>query len=134
MEHKHFKEYLARLEQKVIIPGILKETFTKRRMVSVKNGKLEFTEFGKMIGAEFSCQVVCAIDYYGLVKKSSSFMDSYTRQESIVIKAVEVPVVYFASLKIEHVNEFCEELVKDFPRFKKQLLQLRGFINSQSNS
>jgi hypothetical protein len=132
MDDKNFKIYLHQLEQHVIVPGILVNQFTKNRMVSAKNGRLEVTEFGKLIGAQFDCQVVCAIDYYGLVKKSSAFASSYMNQNGILVKAVEVPVVYFASLKIEHVSQFCDQLVKDFPRFKKQMLEARGFIPSRN--
>lgn len=127
MELIRFKNYLFQLEKEVLIPSVERKIFSKDRMVSIKTGKLETTSFGEIVGSFFNSNVPCAIDYYGLLKKSSSFIKAFVECDVVKIRTVKVPVVFFASLKIEHINDLNADLVRDFPLFKRQLLSFRGF-------
>lgn len=121
---KHFEQYLDKFEKKVIIPGIEKGLFGRSMMISTRKGKLDSTIFGKTVGTVLDCKEHIAVDYYGLIKKSSSLIE-----EGLSNKMVRASIVHFASIKIEYISDLASSLVIDFPAFKKTLIELRGFNN-----
>lgn len=125
------KEYLNSFENRIIIPGLEKKMFCKEVMITLKNGKLANTAFGKFIGNLLECEEILAVDYYGHIKKSKGLLDMVEKYKGIEIKSVLVPTVYFASVKNEHITELAPHLLNDFPLFKAYLIQLRGFKINQ---
>ena len=130
MTESEFKRYILLFETEVVISGINGGVFTKTGKVFVRSGRLASQDFGRSMGRWIAAKEPCAIDYYGYVKKSFGFshqaeqmMDGTTGQ----IKAVEVPLVYFASIRVEKVAVLAPKLVADFPWFKIEVLNRRGF-------
>jgi hypothetical protein len=121
-----FETYLRRFEQDVICEGVKRGVLGQKEMVAVRNGKLCKTEFGKLLGFELAFDCPLAIDYYGFMKKSTGFraMLSETRSQ---VRMIECDVVHFASVKMEDIVEIAPKLVAEFPVFKKQMLEKRGF-------
>ena len=122
-----YKAYITSFENRVIIPGAVNSRFGKEGMVTLKNGKLYNTAFGKFIGNLLECEEILAIDYYGHIKKSSGMLKVIENYKGIEVKSIMVPVVYFASVKNEDITALAPELMDGFPLFKKQLIELRGF-------
>ena len=127
MDEKKLKEYLIDFESKVILPGLEQDLFGKKIKVQVKGGKLRASEFGKFVGIEFPYDDAVAIDYYGLVKKSTGFSKKLNSYSDLDVKAARIPVVHFAAVKIEHITDLAPELLSGFAAFKKHLVKLRGF-------
>jgi len=123
------KEYLGRFENDIVIAGVAKGIVVpKTSRVPVQNGKLNNTKFGQFLGSNFEYDSKLVIDYYGLLKKSTGFKVRWKALENEVdVKRLESPVVYFASIKIEHIVELDESLAVDFVGFKKYLVHLRKF-------
>jgi len=134
MDTVKFAAYMKSFEESVIIKGFESGIFDKKGMVPYKKGKLHNTDYGKAIGIWFAYDKSLAVDYYGLVKKSDGLCHEF---DSLVKKGIHVtsmksPLVFFASVKIETVQELCSDLVADFPAFKAHLIQLRGFKKQKS--
>jgi len=127
-----FSEYMKEFEEKVVLRGIRKGYFTKEEVVYARECRLSFTEFGDLVGLCIELDDLCAIDYYGHIKKSEGvrklFDEIIALEKGGQLKGVSnIPFVHFASIKIEEVAELAPELVADFPEFKKILLSMRGF-------
>lgn len=126
-----FYEYMIQFESRVILEGVKKNCLGKVEKIPLRSGKLTKQRFGKFMGTVLSTPQVCVIDYYGLLKKSSGFWDlaSETRKNfsGKQVKSIEVPVVHFASVRIEKVATLAPDLVTWFPIFKKRILDARGF-------
>jgi hypothetical protein len=127
MDEKQLNEYLEDFENKVILPGLEQNLFGRKIKVQVKGGKLRNSDFGKFVGLEFKEKKPVAIDYYGLVKKSTGFARKLKQYEDLDVKAARIPVVHFAAVKIEHITDLAPELLAGFAAFKKHLVKLRGF-------
>jgi hypothetical protein len=127
MNDTEFKEYLSEFETKVMIAGVRSGMFKGTFNVSVRPGKLDSTDFGKLIGTVIpSVDTPLALDYYGLIKKSKGFFEVFPKDdESLVV--VRTPIVHFPAIKIDMIIELCRELVFDFTHFKHQLIRYRGF-------
>lgn len=121
-----FTNYLNEFEQNVIIKGVLSGVLGRVQFVSMKNCKLSRTEFAKIMGLEFPCIRPIAIDYYGLIKKSSA-CSCITEEDGKIIKMLEMPIVHFASIRIGHINLLYRSLLSDFADFKEEVIRLRGF-------
>lgn len=123
------KEYLRRFENDIVIAGVKKEVIIpKISRVPIGNGKLNNTEFGEFLGSNFEYDSKLVIDYYGLLKKSTGFNERWkVLEKEVDVKRLASPVVYFASIKIEHIVELDESLAVDFVGFKKYLVHLRQF-------
>lgn len=129
-----FAIYLERFESDIIVAGFEQGIFKgKKRMVPLKDGKLDSSKFGKFLGNRFDYKTPMAIDYYGLIKKSTGFENKITDMgKDIQIKALEILVIHFASIKMEAISQLNNNLIVDFPRFKKFLVELRAFNKSKS--
>ena len=94
----------------------------------IANGNLDNTQFGMFVGNRFEYDKPLVIDYYGMLKKSSGFFiakEKYAKEAEI--NRLLSNVIYFASIKIEHIVDTCKDLAVDFPGFKNYLVDLRGF-------
>ena len=123
------EQYLELFESKVIIAGFEKQLLQcKRTFVPIANGKLDNTPFGSFIGNRFDYKQPLVIDYYGMLKKSSGFFIAKEKfAKEVEISRLNSDIIYFASIKIEHIVDTCKDLAVDFPGFKKYLVDLRGF-------
>lgn len=126
-----FNEYRQEFETRVVVAGIIRGLLGHTKRVRVKPGKLEKKPFGTTLGIRLETTILCVIDYYGLMKKSEGF-DYKVRQvyEAVPdrqVRSIDAPVVHFAGIRLEEVAKLAPDLVADFARFKKQILDLRGF-------
>lgn len=122
-----FRKYLEKFESKVVVGGIEGGMFDKISMVPVRKGKLDKTTFGDTLGTQFEYDKPAAIDYYGLIKKSTGLVDQVSSNHELQVRAVKAPIVHFASIKIEWISDLAPDLVRDFPKFKKKIVSLRRF-------
>jgi hypothetical protein len=123
------KIYMEDLERKILIPGLLSGLFNTQIKIHTRPQKLAETEFGKFIGTIVDSEQVFVIDYYGLTKKSTGFLERVRAfdEQGIEVRALKAPVAYFAGIKIEHLSSNAPELLSDFSKFKKLLVGMRNF-------
>lgn len=123
------KNYMRRLENEVLIPGITDGFFGTRIKIPARQQKLSETLFGAFIGPDFSHSGVIVVDYYGLIKRSFGFLKEVERlaKEGVEVKSIVAPVAYFAGIKIEYLASKAPDMVDLFPTFKAYLVSLRGF-------
>lgn len=122
---RNFEDYLSCFEQDVIVKGMSNGMFGQIMNIPVRPGKLAESEFGRMLGQEFNADAVCAIDYYGHFKKSSSLLNLIRdRTDRSFHTGI---VVHFASIRAQHVIKLAPHLVTQFDDFKDQVLRARGF-------
>ena len=131
LEADDFKKYMEELETFVLAAIVSNGTIGKRDTIPVRVGRLSRTVFGQKIGLTFESDVSFAVDYYGMLKKSTSLckeiewvQEQFTGTQ---VKTVESLIIHFASVRIEHVARFCPNLIAGFPNFKRTVLEARGF-------
>ena len=127
MKIKQFRDYLCKFEEQVIVKGIEEGIFGKTMMISAKRGRLDSTKFGQLMGTQFSHSACMVIDYYGLIKKSTGFVDKLNSIEDLEIKAAQAFTVHFASIKDAHIVKLAPDLIVGFPPFKEYLIKVRNF-------
>ena len=119
-----FKLYLKTLEERVMLPMFENGDVTTKRLVTAKPDRLHSTGYGATIGSLFPWDIVCAVDYYGMHKKTVGFLQKVQELNSDV--SLRVPVLSFASIHLEHIIKYCPSIITEFPSFKLQLIELRG--------
>lgn len=126
-----FDEYRSEFERRVIVAAVTQGELGVSRDVSVQPGKLDEDEFGKKMGDALDTELLCVLDYYGYMKKSRGFQIRVLTAKRALrdwpIRALEAPVVHFAGVRLELVAELAPDLVRGFVRFKRRILDLRGF-------
>jgi len=131
MGDRRLLEYMQEFEATVLASAIVIGTAGRRETLPVRPGKLSRTQFGNVVGDRFYSDVSFAVDYYGLLKRSTALLREidWLREQlsGKQIKTVECMVVHFASVRIEHVARYNLKLTAEFPLFKSALLLLRGF-------
>lgn len=127
-----FSGYRDRFERDIIERGLELGVFNTRGPVSVHRSRMAYTALAKKLGPSIKTYKIFAIDYYGYIKKSVGFIDSLHVQIGVLsgkqIKSIRVPIIHFASIKMEDIAEINQDMLKEFPKFKKTILKLRGFI------
>jgi len=105
--------------------------FGEDKRVALYNNRLTKSQFAHLIGSWFPSDFPCAIDYYGLLKRSEAFWAVVRELREQLpgkqIKSIETKVVHFASIRVEQVAQLAPDLVADFPWYKKVVLDARGF-------
>lgn len=115
-------DYLVEFEEKVLLKVYNSSINSiKTEPVPIRPGKLLKTPFGEFIGRSFTHKNLIAFNYYGLFKISSGIIQVDRNGSNTVV----APVIHFSSVKIEHVEQHCKELIVDFVSFKKFLVGLR---------
>ncbi len=128
MKREIFLKYLREFEDAVVCQGVLHGLLGKKELACTRAGKLTKTFFGTMMGNVLASDDFLAVDYYGLLKKSSGFIDALNNRDGgAQVRMVEATVVHFPSIKIEHIAALAPNLVQSFPAFKQEVLRLRGF-------
>jgi hypothetical protein len=128
-----FHEYLTRFEEEVIARGIREGCLGKIELVPARLGRLSSTPFGDKVGLLIENSFPFAVDYYGHYKKTSGvvlLIQEIAQELGKQVGSVSAPVVHFASIRIEKVAKLAPELVVGFTKYKKELLDLRGFEHS----
>jgi hypothetical protein len=123
-------EFMNKLERNILIPGIARGIFTTKVQVPVRLQKLHKSDFGSFIGNVIEGeQSVMVIDYYGFLKRSAGFIAEVKDHQSrgFELRSIDVPVAYFAGIKVEHLSDYAPELLNYFPSFKRFLVKLRKF-------
>jgi len=131
LDEQRLADYMKDFEATVLAPAIVAGVIGRRETLPVRPGKLSRTGFGKLVGPSFDSEVSFAVDYYGLLKRSSALYQEieWLRQQlsGRQVKTVDCIVVHFASVRIEYVARFNPIMVAEFPMFKATLLEARGF-------
>jgi len=126
-----FAEYMGRFEVQVIAKGIDVGCLGKKEIISVRDGKLAASPFARKMGRLVPHSAPFAVDYYGYVKKSNGLLayigETQREFSGAQIKGIPAAVVHFAAIRVEKIAKLAPELVADFPRFKKEILDARGF-------
>lgn len=128
-----FRVYLQQFEELVVERGIKNGCLGKAEKVSVRDGRLSSSHFGRLVGKTAYSDDVFAVDYYGHTKKSAGFIQTVEELNMLhkqQVKLLLVPLVFFASIRVEKVARLAPNLVAEFPKFKKMLLDARGFHHS----
>lgn len=129
---KNFKRYLAQFEHDVVEQGIATGVLGGLSRVPVAKGRLANTPFGYFMGPWVQSDALFAVDYYGLLKRSSGlYQEAMRLQKGLLIgrqvKMVSAPVVHFASIKLDQTSRLAPHLLTEFSEFKKTILKVRGF-------
>lgn len=128
---KDFAKYLRRFEVAVCEVGATQNVLGRDELVPVSSCRLEKTRFGRLMGWRIDSDFPFAINYYGYIKRSTGFFASFQAARAMAkeaqIKSLVVPVVNFASIKLEKMARLAPTLVVDFAAFKKAILDARGF-------
>lgn len=131
MERELFNKYRDDFEALVVVKAVKDGELGTVRAIPVRNGRLSRKQFGALMGTTVQSDVALAVDYYGLLKKSkgcsaliAEIRNDYKGKQ---VKAVRVPVVHFAQIKLELIAMLSPGMVADFAEFKKTVLNARGF-------
>ena len=118
---QEFFDYLNHFEQNLVCH----KNLWRPDFVSRKDCRLSHQQFGQLLGTSFLSDFNCVIDYFGLLKKSSTFL----RQAHIDIDKKNIPthLLYFQSITMEVLSTINSELLLYFPRFKKTIISIRNF-------
>ena len=129
-----FELYMVEFELCFLSAAVTQGKLGRREVLPVRPGKLTRSHFGAKMGTSFQSPVSFAIDYYGLLKRSTMlFAEIQWMQDELrgrQVKAMESVVIHFASVRIEDIARLTPELVGGFPTFKKTVLDARGFKNN----
>lgn len=127
MELDRFQELVLNFEKNIIVEGIKRKRFSRKKKIPTKNCKLSNRDFGKQVGHTIDTDIVLVIDYYGYLKRSRGFFQRVKKDPSL--KEVRSYIIYFASIKMEDVSAMTSSVavMLDFPRLKNEILILRGF-------
>lgn len=125
-----FEHYKGEFE-KVIAAGVSSGLLGTIKPVPVAPGKLQKCRIGRVLGEEIATSVAMVIDYYGYMKKSTGFLrlvkEIAEDQEGKQVKMIGATVVHFNSIRLEVVARVAPDIVPDFGRFKKAVLDAREF-------
>jgi hypothetical protein len=129
------KKYFQLFEAQVIVAGFEKEIIPGSvKLVPTRNSRLYRSPFGELLGNIFEHSQPFAIDYYGLTKKSTGFFDKCSEYKGVLVKGLEVPVIYFASIKPDIIEICAPELLDEFVEQKHKLIALRDFSKQAQTS
>ena len=125
-----FEDYKARFEA-VVVQGVRRQLLGAVKPVPVMPCKLQKQKIGRVLGDEIDTEEALAIDYYGYVKKSRGFkrlvQEVGENQKGKQVKMIEVPIVHFNSVRLEMLAKVALDVVADFGKFKKAVLDAREF-------
>lgn len=129
---KNFKKYLAQFEHDVLEQGVTTGILGRVSRVPVAKGRLANTPFGHFLGPWVQSNALFAVDYYGLLKRSSGLYQEARRlQKGLLVgrqvKMMSAPVVHFASIKLGQMSRLAPHLLMEFSEFKETILKARGF-------
>jgi len=127
----NFPKYLKKFEKEVILKGVECGTLGNPILVSCRSVPFDTSRFARGMGEYLPYDVPMVIDYYGYYKKSRGFKKLIAEYDSKEeqLKLMSVPVVHFASLKMEEIAMLTDNvyLISKFVEFKQKVLEKRGF-------
>lgn len=139
MRKNELKTLVEVFENQVIIKGLEMGVFERSFDISIRDDKLTRTHFGASMGGSIDTDQILVIDYYGYSKKSTGFIELAKRRKEVdeEVKMLESNVVFFASIKIEHIvkiNRADPHLLVLFTKLKDEILVRRGFKRQAKHS
>jgi hypothetical protein len=130
MIQKQFQTYLSDFEA-MVSEGIRTGQLGTCSRISINQGHLACSDFGKLMGLIIDDAEPFSLNYYGLKKFSYGLVGliELARRESkgSQLRFVEVIEVSFASIRYEDIILLRPELVIRFMSFKSEVLKARGF-------
>ena len=124
MDRRAFLIYMNQFEQQVVGPGITDGLFGQRVWAPIQNGKLHSSELAQLLGTRFLYSRPAVIEYYGLHKRSTGFMEKAVRLNGL-LSGFECPFVNFSAIRDRHIKDLAPELLLDFCDFKQAIIQVR---------
>lgn len=124
----NMKDFLDQFEQRICLSLYDDQSFQKVFFpVSLKKGKLTGSSFANFIQSEFVFDKILSINYYGFYKKSSQINILHKKQSTLFpnTRVINSPVIYFTSIREDHIKKYAPELVQNFYLFKAYLIKLR---------
>lgn len=128
--------YLEDFERAVIVPGLSQGLFGKYRRVPIDP---EFPpKIPWMHNILIQSTEIFAVDYYGLLKRSvelQEMIDVVTGKRRSLngqVRAVEVPVVFFNSIRYQDILKIDPAFAVDFDEAKQAILELRNIAKNSS--
>jgi len=125
MEGMKFQLYMANFEERVIKQAIKDERLGTRAWMPFRDGRLTRTPLADLVGTRFTWDVPAVIEYYGLHKRSTAFMEKAQRLFQFGKKGFECVVVNLSSVKDSLIAELAPDLLPDFPAFKQAIIDIR---------
>ena len=123
-EAMDFLRYMSEFEHYVVIPGLEQGLFGKKVYVPFRGMRMENSALGRLLGTRLQWETPAAIEYFGLVKRSTGFM-ALGAQIGDLRLGVDVPLVNFSAIKDKHIVQLRPELLIDFPAFKQEIITVR---------
>lgn len=129
---KDFKGYLSQFEHDVLENGVVYGVLGRISRIPVAKGRLAGTSFGRFMGPWIQSDALFAVDYYGLLKRSSGlYQEAMRLQKGLLVgrqvKMMSAGVVHFASIKLDQMSRLAPHLLREFSEFKEIILKARGF-------
>ena len=125
----NFTRYLKAFENDFIVDAIERKVIGKNTLhkVPLRKGKLHPTPFGHFLDTEFDYSVIYAINYFGYFKLSTGLKSVARATEEMFpnLKTILAPVIYFDSIRKEHLKIVAPLLADDFHKFKSFLIKKR---------
>jgi hypothetical protein len=125
MEGIEFQEYLAKFEHYVIKQAISQGLLGTKAWMPIRDGRLTRTPLADLVGTRFTSKVPAVLEYYGLHKRSTGFMEKAGRLLEFGKKGFECIVVNLSSVKDSLIADLAPELLPRFPAFKQAIIAVR---------
>jgi hypothetical protein len=132
------KRTLERIENEIILKGIESGQLSVQRnkIVPLRGGKLQKTDFGLFIGKEFEYDKLLSINYYEYFKLSSGILRAVDAVKDIFcgVRSIKANIIHFTSIHPEVARQIADDdkLFLEYIDLKKYLLELR--FNKKSRS
>lgn len=124
MDDIRFREYMALFEHHVVKEGIRQGKFGKEAWMPIRDGRLTREPIARLVGTRFSFEKPAVLEYYGLHKRSTTFMEKARRMQHFM-KGFKATVVNISSIKDMHIVQLAPELLHEFPAFKQKIVETR---------
>lgn len=131
MDRKTFIEFMNALEQRVIVPAIEASILGKRVWAPIRDGKLYYTPLAELIGTRFYYPRPAVIEYFGMHKRSTGFMEKAQKVQEL-LTGFDAPLVNFSTVRDIHLRQYAPDLMVDFPVFKAQIVKARFAVDADA--
>jgi len=125
MEGIAFQRYMAEFEHRVIKRAIEEGKLGTRAWMPIRDGRLTRTPLADLVGTRFTHYQPVVLEYYGLHKRSTAFMEKAGRLFKYGKTGFECVVVNLSSVKDSLILDLAPDLLPDFPAFKEAIIAVR---------
>lgn len=130
MDKIEFQDYLQNFEHYIIKVGIELGVLGKEVWCPIRDGRLTGMPIAALVGTRFSFARPAVIEYFGLHKRSTGFMEKAQRLQDFC-KGFPATVVNLSAVKDNHIAQLRPGLLVRFPAFKEAIIKVR-FANEKT--